>query len=172
VRRLYLLRHAKSGWDDPGLADHERPLAARGLREAAVLGDHLTAAEIAPALVLCSSAKRAVETLEGLRHGLPGGVRVEVEDDLYGATAEAVLARLRTVPAAVPSVLVVGHNPGIEVLARALAGDGDADALDRLSGGYPTAALASLTFTGGWPDLSEAAATLTGFVTGRDLTTR
>ena len=70
---IYLLRHAKSSWDEPALLDHERPLAKRGRKAAALLREHFDEAGVAPDLVLCSSAVRAIQTLEGVREGLPPG---------------------------------------------------------------------------------------------------
>ena len=82
---IYLLRHAKSSWDEPELLDHERPLAKRGRKALALLREHFHEVGVAPDLVLCSSAVRAVQTLEGVREGLPAGARVEIESDLYAA---------------------------------------------------------------------------------------
>ena len=78
-KQLFVLRHAKSSWDDPGLDDHERPLAPRGRRAAQLISAYLRASKIEPALVLCSSARRARETLESVA---PGGVTV-IEPELY-----------------------------------------------------------------------------------------
>ena len=119
---IYLLRHTKSSWDEPALLDHERPLAKRGRKAAALLREHFDEAGVAPDLVLCSSAVRAIQTLEGVREGLPAGARVEIESDLYAAGAASLLGRLRRLPEEVGSVMLVGHNPGIEDLAAELLG--------------------------------------------------
>jgi phosphohistidine phosphatase len=124
----YLLRHAKSSWDEPELLDRERPLAKRGRKAVALLREHFQEAKVAPDLVLCSSAVRAMQTLEGVRQGLPPGTRVEIEAGLYAAGAASLLGRLRRLPEEVGSVMLVGHNPGIEDLAAELAGGGDPDA--------------------------------------------
>lgn len=168
MRHLHLVRHAKSAWED-GVADHERPLAPRGVRDTATLADHLRGAGVTPELALCSSARRTVETLDGLRAGLPDGLRVAIEDDLYAAGYPTLLARLQRVPHEITSVLVVGHNPGIATLARELAGDGDPDTLARLAGSYPTATLTSLRFEAAWAELEIGAAAVTAFVAPRDL---
>src|SRR5215831_14982212 len=94
VALLYLLRHAKSSWDDPALADHDRPLAPRGRRNGAALAEHVTREGIAPDLVLCSTALRARETLALLLPALGGEAEIQLEDELYGATADELLARL------------------------------------------------------------------------------
>lgn len=136
-KRLYVLRHAKSSWAAPGLTDHERPLNARGERAAALVGAWLAQRGIAPDLVLCSTARRALQTLEGIRPWLPDAIAVSIEDDLYLAAPERWIERLRAVDDAVDTVLLVGHNPGLEELVQALADGGDADALRRLDQGSP-----------------------------------
>src|SRR5262245_53225155 len=115
---LVLLRHAKSSWADPDLPDHDRPLNGRGRDAAALVGRHLRQEGPHPDLVLCSSAVRTRQTLEGLE--LPGRVEVVIEDRLYGASAESLLSRIRQVPPGDGTVLVIAHNPGVEDLARTL----------------------------------------------------
>ncbi len=168
--QLYLLRHAKSSWDDEGLADHDRPLAPRGRRDAARVAQYVKDEGIQPALVLCSSAARARETLEPVKAALGGTLDVRVEDGLYGASAAELLARLRAVAPEVASVLVVGHNPGMEDLAAGLAGDGDADAMARLRTKFPTGALATIgTPATPWAGLTWGCAYLERFVAPRDI---
>ena len=163
-RRIYLLRHAKSSWKEPGLADHDRPLAGRGRRAARTIRRHLKEQRIEPELVLCSTATRARQTLERIEPALGrGGVRVEAE--LYGAGSAALLARLRHVPTRVRSVMVIGHNPGLQDLALLLARDGSAELEEK----FPTAALATLAFRGPWADLDRGTAELIAFVRPRDL---
>lgn len=162
MKRLYLLRHAKSSWDEPRLEDHERPLAPRGRRASKLLAEHLRRERIAPALVLCSSARRARETLEGLAPALAGEAPVRVERELYGASAGDLLGRLRATPDAVESVMLIGHNPAIQALALSLAAGGEG--LARLERKYPTGALATLAFRGHWGELGPGVAELVGFV--------
>jgi phosphohistidine phosphatase len=166
VRALYVLRHAKSSWDDPALADHERPLALRGQRAAKRIAKHMRRNEVEPELVLCSTATRARETLELLRPALRSA-KVLLEDDLYGASADALLARLRRVPDDVRSVLLIGHNPGLQELALVLAREGEGR--DRLETKFPTAALATFTLAEPWSRLSPGGAALAGYVVPRDL---
>ena len=105
MKRLFLLRHAKSSWDDPGLDDHDRPLAPRGRRASAVIAEHLRQERIAPALVLCSSARRTRETLERV---MPlDQAEVRIEGELYGASPKDLLQRLREVPDEVDSVMLI-----------------------------------------------------------------
>ena len=167
VRTLYLLRHAKSSWDDRTLPDRERPLAPRGRRDAKRISDHLLRAQIEPELVLCSSAVRTRETLELIRPAL-GTSTVTVEDELYAASFDDLLARLRSLPDTVASVMLIGHNPGLEELALALASAG-AD-LRRLEAKFPTAALATLTFADtAWDRLAPSSGALSAFVVPKQL---
>jgi phosphohistidine phosphatase len=168
MRTLYLLRHAKSSWAEPALPDRQRPLAPRGRGDAKRIAKHLVRVEIRPELVLCSSAVRTRETLERLLVALGAGSTVRLEDELYGASAEQLLERIRLVPAATTSVMVIGHNPGIQALALLLADDG-AD-LDRLEEKFPTAALATLTLQGtAWSQVAPGAAALTAYVVPKQL---
>lgn len=151
MKRLYLLRHAKSSWDDESLPDHDRPLSGRGRRAADAIGRHLRDEGIAPELVLCSSAARTRETLA--RIGLDG----EIERALYGAGASELLARLRELPPSVESVLMIGHNPGMHDLALALTGEP--------SDKYPTGALATIELD----DWTARSGRLIAFVRPREL---
>jgi phosphohistidine phosphatase len=170
TKRLFLLRHAKSSWDDPGQNDHDRPLAPRGRRAVRVIGDHLRANEIAPALVLCSTSRRTRETLEGVR---PGGEQL-IEPELYGADTSAVLERLRRVPDEVGSVMVIGHNPALQVLVLRLAAVAGSAAtgselLAEVQRKFPTGALATLEFECGWSELAPGSARLSAFVRPKQL---
>ena len=169
VKLVYLLRHAKSSWEDPSLPDHDRPLAPRGRRAARRMSDHVRRASIAPALVLCSTARRATETLDAILPALEPRPDVRREDALYGASAKELVHRLRGIPSAVPSVLVIGHNPGIESAALVLAGRGDQALLGRLRDKMPTGALATLELDGEWTDAATGTAGLVSFVVPREL---
>lgn len=170
MKRLWLLRHAKSSWDDPGLPDRLRPLARRGRKATAKLARHLESSHIAPELVLCSPVVRATQTWDGVRAGLPPGTRMVLDHSIYAASADELLARLGRVPDDIGSVLVIGHNPGLEDLAHELIGAGDPGMRDRLATKFPTGALASLQLPGAWQDLQWGRATLDGYVMPRDLT--
>jgi phosphohistidine phosphatase len=170
MKTLYLLRHAKSSWAEAGARDRDRRLAPRGERAAALLGVYLAQESLAPELVLCSSARRAQETLEPVLAHLSPRPRVSSEDSLYGASAAQLLERLRELEDSLGSVLVIAHNPGLEDLAGVLAGAGDVETLERLRRKLPTAGLVELSFEGGsWRALSPRAGTLQRFVTPKDL---
>jgi phosphohistidine phosphatase len=163
VKRLLLLRHAKSSWDEAGLADRDRPLAPRGRRAVELIARHLRDEKISPALVLCSPARRTRETLEGVE---PGG-DVKIEDELYGASEADLLERLRDVPEATESVMLIGHNPAIQELALSLAGGGERRSdVERK---FPTGALATLTVPDSWRELAPGSAELVEFVRPKDL---
>jgi phosphohistidine phosphatase len=164
MKRVYLVRHAKSSWKHPELADRDRPLAGRGKRAAKGIAKHIRAQELEPELVLCSTARRARETLERIEPELGRGP-VRMERELYGASADDLLALLRRLPDDVGSVLVIGHNPGIHELALELAGPAP-----ELAGKFPTAALATLTFDGSaWRELGPETTELVELTRPRDL---
>lgn len=168
MKRLHLLRHAKSSWADPGQRDRERPLAPRGRRAARRLGSRLRDLGVRPDLVLCSPAKRAVQTLELIRPGLDSRVQVVIEEALYGAGAPELLERVRRLPESVGSALVVGHNPELQEVVVLLAAAGAAR--ERARYRFPTAALATLVLRrGGWSDLGPERADLVSYVVPREL---
>lgn len=168
MRTLYLLRHAKSSWDDPDLADHDRPLAGRGERATPYVAAHMLREGIAPQLILCSSARRTRETLGLLGDAVPLDCEVLVEDGLYGASADDLIRRLQVMPDTADHVMLIGHNPALQRLAWLLARSGDR--LSQLNKKFPTAALATLhADVDDWSQLSRGCARLTGFVRPRDL---
>jgi phosphohistidine phosphatase len=164
AKRLFLLRHAKSSWDDPGLDDHERPLAPRGRRAVEVLGEHLRDNDIRPVQVLCSTSRRTRETLEGVQ---PGGETL-IEAGLYQADAEQLLERLRRVSDDVGSVMVIGHNPALQITVLRLTEDDGSDGHGahraQISQKFPTGAFATLSFEGPWSKLAPGCARLEDYI--------
>lgn len=170
MRTLHLLRHAKSSWDDLGLRDHDRPLSERGERSAAAIGAYLRQIALAPDLVLCSTARRAVDTLKAIRGALPAGTRVEISRGLYEVDSAALLSRIRRIAPGVGVVLVVGHNPGMEDLAAGLSGpDSESGPRKALARKFPTGALASLEIEDEWDALDWDRGRLVRFVTPKEL---
>jgi phosphohistidine phosphatase len=169
VKRLWLLRHAKSSWDDPDQPDQLRPLARRGIRAAKAMARHMRAAAVAPDLVLCSPARRAVQTWEGVAPGVPPDTAVEIDEAIYHAEGDELLDRLRQVPSGIGSVLLVGHNPGLQDLAVELVGSGAPGLRERLVTKFPTGALATIEVQGEWHELTWGAATLVAVVVPREL---
>ncbi|HEV2375586.1 MAG TPA: histidine phosphatase family protein [Streptosporangiaceae bacterium] len=180
-RTLVLFRHAKSAW--PDVADHDRPLARRGIAAALLMGGWLREAGLVPDQVLCSTARRARETWQFAQPGLAAAPPITFDARIYEAAAMELLALIREVPPAAGTLLLIGHNPAIEDLALLLAagpgaaagpapgsaGPGD---LERMRQKFPTAAVAVLESAGTWHDLTGGQARLTAFVTPRDLAAR
>ena len=170
MRQVWLLRHAKSSWDDPALADEDRPLAPRGMRDAARMASYLASVD-PPGLVLCSAGLRARQTLAAVLPSLGSPLHVAIEPELYTFDASVLIERLRRLDAAESSVTLVGHNPALEELARWLSAEGQLRA--RLEAKFPTAALATIDVPDEpWTSLSEGAGTLTRFVVPKDLASR
>jgi len=167
VRHIWLLRHAKSSWDDPGLADRDRPLSPRGVRGAAAMAAYLATVDV-PRLVLCSAGLRARQTLAWVLPSLGIDLEIRIEPELYTFDADVLLERLCRLEGDVTSVMLVGHNPALEELAIALSTDGELRR--RLDQKYPTAALATIELPDvPWASLGEGDGVLTRFVTPSDL---
>jgi phosphohistidine phosphatase len=167
MHRIILLRHAKSSWSDPTLSDIDRPLAPRGQRAARLVAEYLRRKGINPTLVLCSPSVRTRETLAAIEPSLGEGAAVELAAELYYAP-EGVLDRLRALPESVESVMLIGHNPGLQELACVLAARGPD--LPRLKEKFPTAALATLAVRPErWSALGPGEAELVDYVVPREL---
>jgi phosphohistidine phosphatase len=166
-RRLVVLRHAKSAWPD-GVADHKRPLAPRGRRDAPAVGRALVAADLRPDLALCSTAVRARQTWELAAAEWATPPPVRHDRGLYGADVPELLATVHEVPDEVRTLLLIGHNPGLEELVLTLAGDSLDDALDEVRTKFPTSAIAVLTWYGDtWRSLGPGMALLTDMTVPR-----
>ncbi|BBX23445.1 hypothetical protein MTER_28560 [Mycolicibacter terrae] len=157
---MILLRHAKSDYP-PGAADHERPLAKRGIREAGLAGDWLRARNPEIDAVLCSTATRTRQTLEQTGVSAP----VRYLDDLYEAAPGTVIATINTVGDDVHTLLVIGHEPAMSSVALGLAGAPGTDAAvaQQISEKFPTSGIAVLHVNGGWADLELGTAALVDF---------
>lgn len=173
MKVLYLLRHAKSSWDQPGVSDKDRVLSPRGIRACTLLADYFRAREIVPAAIWCSTARRTQETLQRIagRAGWPtAAMPVTMADGLYLASAEEIVAHVHLTGDTAGTVLVIGHNPGIEELARRLSHDDGSPARQALDQKYPTGGLAELHYAGArWSDLGDDSCSLNAFVTPRHL---
>ncbi len=164
---LYLLRHAKSSWDQADLADFERPLAKRGRKAGKLIAAHLREAGIEPGAVIYSPAVRAEQTFGLIRVGLPDRTPDWHEPRIYGAGWEELLEVVRELPAELGSAMLIGHNPGVQGLADALAGGGEE--LARVRRKYPTGSLATLRFETEWSELRPGVAKLAAFVRPKQL---
>ncbi|MFB7509189.1 SixA phosphatase family protein, partial [Streptomyces broussonetiae] len=135
-RRIVLFRHAKADW--PQVSDHDRPLAERGRMDAAVAGRKLADTGIAFDLALCSTAVRTRETWKLAVHELPERPRTVYEERVYEASPGELIALLNETPDDVRSVILIGHNPGIQGLAEVLSGSAEGDARERMNRrGFP-----------------------------------
>jgi len=171
--RLLLLRHAKSDWSKTG-EDHERPLNARGRKTAPRMGAYLKDKGYFPKLVLCSTARRTRETLDLVRPYLEPEPKIRFSRSLYLAEWPALLGALRDVPRTCPTVLLVGHNPGLEQLAAALAREPETrdeqERMDRMAEKFSTCALAAFDFEArDWRSVGPGAGALVDYVRPKDL---
>lgn len=169
LRELILMRHGKSSWDDPSLDDFDRPLAPRGRKAASRMGAEIAARGWLPDHAVVSAALRTRQTWRRVAAELDGAApRPQYDEALYMASADRMLAVVRAVPAKTSRLMLVGHNPGMEELARGLAGPGsDAEALAAMRAKFPTAALARFELPAGWAGAGPAAARLTHFLRPR-----
>jgi phosphohistidine phosphatase len=166
MKRLYLLRHAKSSHSAGFDADHERPLAPRGVEATERLTRYLQKAGASPDVVLCSSARRTRETLEGISPGLAGDPELTIEQSLYCASSWQLLERVRRLPAGASAAMVIGHNPGLHDLAIELAG---AEGRARLAA-FPPGALLTLDLEGdAWTSIGESTCTVADYVVPKGL---
>ncbi len=170
MKRLFLLRHAKSSWDNPAFADFDRPLAPRGRRASGRLARHMQETALSFDRVLCSGAERARETWRRIAEAMGSSVPTDYEDGLYMAGADSLMARLRGLDPTVNAVLVVAHNPDLETLARRLCREGAGDAVARLEEKYPTGGLAEIELDcADWPKIADGCGFLRRFTVPRDL---
>ncbi|MEV8531444.1 histidine phosphatase family protein [Streptomyces sp. NPDC051211] len=166
LRRLVVLRHAKSAWPE-GVPDRERPLGPRGLRDAPAAGRRLAESHWLPDLVLCSPARRTRQTWELAAAEAGSTAPVRHDGRIYAADCRDLLDVVREVPAEVGTLLLVGHNPGLEDLVLLLAGEALGDALQEVRTKFPTSAIAVLTWTGTWSDLAPGTTLLTDMAVPR-----
>ena len=170
MRRLMLLRHAKSDWANPTLRDHDRPLNARGRESAPKMGAYMARHALVPELIVASTAKRVVETLDLALAAFEIAPKIKSEPRVYEAGANALLGLVKEAPRAVHSLLLVGHNPGMAEFASSLIASGDVDARQRLIEKFPTAALAVIDFAvDDWSKVHPRGGRLDRFVVPRAL---
>lgn len=164
MTRLYLLRHAKAAWAQPGMRDFDRPLVAEGRSNAETLGAMMLAGGYLPERVLCSAALRARETWAGVARQLDRRENgVTFSDALYSSDAAGYLAIVNEAGDA-GSILVVGHNPMMEDLSLVLPGDGEEKARAGIASGFPTCCLAVIRFPGGLAEAAPGKGFLEAFV--------
>jgi phosphohistidine phosphatase len=173
MRRLLLLRHAKAV-QDAGEGDHARTLSNRGREDAARMGHAMDNRGYLPELTLCSTSRRTTETWERIAPELAKAGRVEFTKELYLAPPKQILAVVRAAPDGVSSLMLIGHNPGMEEaasrLARKPASKAEDEKLEDLEEKFPTCALAILDFeAASWADIGFGEGILLEFLKPRDL---
>ena len=171
TKTLYLLRHAKSGWDDPVARDFDRPLNKRGEKAARTIGQWMASNGVTFEHVIASPAVRVIETLDGVWAGYGRKMEPTWERRIYLASSATVLDVLREVDDAHDIIMVVGHCPAVEDLVFDLVpDDGSSPLRDEVEIKYPTAALAQLEIPiDHWADIGKPVAHLKRFVRPRDL---
>lgn len=169
TKELLLLRHTKSSWDEPGLSDFDRPLAPRGRKDAPRIGRALAELKWRPQMALVSPSARTRETWKLVKAETKHLPKPTFSEALYETPAEQLLAKLRHVPEKVDSLMLLGHNPGLQDLALRLAGQGSDEAiLQKLRKKLPTGGLARLEFDGSWNELGQGEARLTHLLRPKD----
>jgi len=167
MKTLTLLRHAKSGWDDPSLSDFARPLTARGRNAARAMGREMRALGLAWDHIVASPAARVTETILGLAESY-GPVAPVYDECVYLASLETLLEIVRATDDAHATLLIVGHNPGMERLALLLSRGGPLH--DEIALKYPTGALTEIALPiDHWRDAGESGGTIARFLRPRDL---
>lgn len=170
MRNLYLLRHAKSSWDNPRLDDFERPLSSRGIKACKLMNAHIRKAKVKPDLILCSPAIRTRDTYIRISDAFAWDTEIRFDPELYVAGSQELLKRLRQVDRKISSVMMIGHNTGIEHLALALTSGTESKSLARMREKFPTLALASIEIKKGtWADAGPGCGKLKDYVIPRDL---
>ena|SRR5437868_4262901 len=144
MKRLSILRHAKSSWDDAGLDDFNRPLNERGWKSARLIGRELERRRLRFDVVLASTAARVRETIDGVQDKFDFAAPIRFEPSIYEAGEATLLELVRSLPDDIRAPLIVGHNPGLERLVSGLTRDDDKGLRRRVAGKFPTAALAIL----------------------------
>jgi len=168
MKRLYLLLHVKSGWENPAQDDFDRPLSRRGRRSAPLMGRYMRNLGYAPSIALCSPARRTQETWDLVRDALDSGSTEEMRPELYHPAPRTLLDTVQAVDDAHESAIVISHNPGILTLALGLIGSGVVSA--NPFGKYPTAALTVFDFAvDAWTEVYPGQGRLIGFTRPKEL---
>ena len=161
MRTLYLLRHAKSSWNDTSLRDFDRALKGRGREAAQRIGERLAVEKLKKPLLICSPAVRTRETAELVLKSANLRVEERFDERIYEASLRDLLQVVAEIPDEEKVVILIGHNPGFEELQAFLTGE---------SRRMPTCALAKIKFDVSWGDIKQGAGNLEWFITPKELT--
>ena len=170
MKRLSVLRHAKSRYDEPALDDARRPLSDRGWKAAARIGKELGNRNKRFDLIVASTAVRVRETIDGVNQSFPLPEPVDFEPRLYLASDDVLMAIVRALPETVHSPLLIGHNPGLERLLIALSRDDESGLREKIAGKYPTAAFAVIQLPADrWDRIEPGSGNITELILPREL---
>ena len=163
MKKLYILRHAKSAYPE-NTDDHSRPLNKRGENSCRLIASYMKENNIGPEVILSSDAMRTKQTTKNILKILGSDVKPEFSEKLYLATAGEILKVISKVESSVNSLMIVSHNPGVENLVSLITGGGDKDSMNRLRVKYPTAGLSCLKIDiDNWEYINPSQAYLEGF---------
>ncbi len=170
MKQLVLLRHFKSSWAEPGLADRDRALAPRGQRDAIAMAETIVARDLAPDRILCSPARRTRETLALLQERIQCDCPIDFLEELYSGPEADYRRIIANRGADAGRLMVIGHNPKIHITAVELIGSGQRGDLEHIEAKYPTGALAAIEFDAkSWHAITEDSGKLTAFIRPREL---
>ena len=167
MARLFLFRHGKAAWAEPGMRDFDRKLDEKGVEETTAMGRLMRKRKLIPDMVICSTAARAVETLEAINESLHLNEVTRYDKNLYGTDAPGYLDIAAAADGDI-DVMLVGHNPMLEDAALALAKSGDDEAMDALHMGFRTGGLAVIRFDGPTSSFASEAGYLEAYLTPAD----
>ena len=168
--RLMLLRHAKSSWPSSGVQDAARPLSERGQAAARLMGAYMARHSLIPDRILCSPARRTRETWAGIATQWPADMDVVFDQRLYEATPQSILSVIRVQHETARTLLVIGHNPGLQATAELLIAAGDVESRERLREKFPTAALAVIDFAiDKWQTIHQRSGRLDRYIVPRSV---
>jgi phosphohistidine phosphatase len=168
MKTLYILRHAKADRDSESGQDFDRPLADRGWRDAQAVGREARSRGFEPDAILSSAAVRAAETVKAFARGY-GPVEAKFEDCIYNAPFDRLIEIVSAATDSAEQLMIVGHNPGLQELARLLE-DGPGDHADRLTDGLPTAGFVAIELNvEHWNEVRERCGRVTAMIVPREL---
>ncbi len=173
MKKLYILRHAKAGSKGTKkiLDDHDRPLSKKGLDSCKLIARHLKKHKEKPALVISSTAKRTRKTFENVFEGYPPPPEIEFNPRLYLAGAEDIITVINEVDDSIPSLMIIGHNPGLHELCLELADGGDRALIRAVQSYFPPGSLAVYEIDEkSWSDVGRKSGALIEFTTPKNLT--
>jgi phosphohistidine phosphatase len=169
MKSIALLRHAKSSWDNPSLADFDRPLSPRGEKAARRMGEELRQRDLRFDLVISSPARRAVDTIRLVEEAYGGSFNIRFEPQLYDSPVSRLMKIVREVDHSVDRLLLVGHSPELQESTILLA-ERDDPLLPSVEFKFPTGAIALLELPAKrWEDAALGSARMVAFIRPRDL---